>query len=265
MSLPGTILLLVRALPLELGIALAQLSVLLYLLLRPDYRTEIFRNYQLVCGKQNRWFWVRNGWTVGRNLALMARMATRHGDAIIDRAKIYVDNITQQTLEQELHTIMVSFHFGLWEFLPRVFVRRGFAVRLVTGRQRDRVLNRMVQRLRRVAEVRHNGQSRPVGHVRQVTGFMLDNTTRGEQTWGEVSGIRLRMLQAPFRMATKHHVGVIPLFAWLENGRLQVEMGKPGDAAAAAQALLNLVRVNPEQWVFWAKAGAIQQKRTESE
>ncbi|MEO0080059.1 MAG: hypothetical protein ABIK44_05230 [candidate division WOR-3 bacterium] len=251
MSLPGAILFLVRVLPGELGIALAQLSVLTYLLLRPDYRKETLQNYWLVRGEKDSRFWLRNCLTVGRNLALMARMGSARGDEIVDNAEVYIDNITLQTLERELHSIMVSFHFGLWEFLPRVFTRAGYRVRVVTGRQKDKLLERLIRRIRK------DRQSPKVGPVR-ITGFMLDNTCRGVQEWVELAGLKLRFPRAPFRLAARNNSKAIPLFAWLERGRLHVEVGRPGTEVDAARMLLRLVRNHPEEWLFWAKASALQ-------
>ncbi|MBM3315595.1 hypothetical protein FJY71_07130, partial [candidate division WOR-3 bacterium] len=160
MSLPGVALLLVRALPTEPAVALARLLLLVYLLCRPAYRREITRNLDLVCGRQGRFFWVRNAWAVGRNLALMAAVGTRRGEEMVDRAELRADNTTRLILEQDLHTSMMSFHFGLWELLPQVFARAGWSVGLVTGEQPDTFVARVAGRVRRSRGVKRAGNAR---------------------------------------------------------------------------------------------------------
>lgn len=260
MSLPRAALVAARALPAEPAVAVVRLLVLTYLLLRPDYRAEIRANFRLVCGRDDPWFWVRNGWRVGRNLAIMARIGTGQTDAIVDRAMIYMDNFSRRILEQNLHTAMVSFHFGLWELLPKVFARRGVDVAVASGRQRDRGLALELGRLRRldsVVEADSPGSLVRRMRSRGLTGFMLDNTSQGRQEWFEAGGVRLRLPVAAFRLASRVGVRFAAISGFFEGGRLRVEVGCAEDESEAAAMLLRTVRRRPEEWVFWGKAGAV--------
>jgi lauroyl/myristoyl acyltransferase len=261
MSLPGVALALVRALPSSPAAFLSRTIVLLYLALRPDYRREIRRNLRIITGKESRTFWVRNGWRLGRNLAIMAKVGTRHGDALVDRAVVCGQNLSHHVLERELHVVMASFHFGLWEYLPRVFGRYGCRVTLAIGSQQDPAFGRQLSRLRRgrrVTIAKGIRQAVKAAGASSVTGFMLDNTSQGTQTWVECSGFRLRLPDIGFKLAAREGVELVPAFARLQRGRVRVDVYPPGDEQAAARNLLEQVRNHPEEWVWWGKAGAIQ-------
>lgn len=261
MSLPGAALALVRALPDSPAILLSRAIVLLYLALRPDYRQEIRRNLRIIMGKESRWFWVRNGWRLGLNLAMMAKVGSRTGDVLIDRAKVCGENLTDHVLERELQATMASFHFGLWEYLPRVFSRNGCRVTLAIGSQRDPVFGRQLSRLRRGGRVtiaKGIKQAIKATDASSITGFMLDNTSQGTHTWVECDGVRLRLPDIGFKIAAREGGSLAPAFARLERGRMRVDVYPVGDERAAARALLEQVRRHPEEWVWWGKAGAIQ-------
>jgi len=261
MSLPGVALALVRALPDRPASLLSRTIVLVYLALRPDYRQEIRRNLRIITGKDSRWFWVRNGWRLGSNLAMMARLGSRAGDALIDRAIVCGENLTECLLERELHATMASFHFGLWECLPQVFSRNGYRVTLAVGRQRDPALGRQLSRLRRLGGVTMAKGIRQAIRSRDassITGFMLDNTSQGTQMWAECDGVRMRMPDIGFRLAAREGGRLVPAFARFHRGRVRVDVYPPGDEQAALRGLLDQVRQHPEEWVWWGKAGAIQ-------
>ena len=261
MSLPGAALALVRALPSSPAAFLARTIVLLYLALRPDYRREIRRNLRIIMGKESRWFWVRNGWRLGLNIGIMAKVGSRAGYALVDRAIVCGENLTNQVLERELHATMASFHFGLWEYLPQVFSRSGCRVTLAVGEQRDPALGRQLHVLRRSAGVSMAKSIRQAIKARDrssITGFMLDNTSQGTQTWTECDGVRVRLPEIGFKLAARDGGGLVPAFARLQCGRVRVDVYPPGDEHAAVRALLEQVRQHPEEWVWWGKAGAIQ-------
>jgi lauroyl/myristoyl acyltransferase len=259
MSLPGVALALVRALPDRPAAILSRAIVIAYLSFRPDYRREIRRNLRIVTGKDCRWFWLRNGWRLGGNLALMTRVGRRRGDALIDRAHLCGENLTISSLERELH--MASFHFGLWEFIPQFFSRAGCRVRLAVGEQRDPVLARQLSAMRRSRGVfLADGVRQAIRSPKQrsIIGYMLDNTSKGSQTWTECDGVRVRLPDIGFRLAARRGDGIAPAFARMERGRMRVDFYPAGDAQAATRVLLDQVRRHPEEWVWWGKAGAIQ-------
>lgn len=261
MTVLGICLLLVRALPGELALLFSRLVVLIYLALRRDYRREIRDNYRAIFRVERRWFWLHNGWCLGKNLWLMGRIGTPFLSKIIDRAEVCKENIGD--VEQELHTvIMVSFHYGVWELLPQVFASRGVDTAVVVSLQRDRILQKALAEIRKTTGVKLiTGGQAFFSRLRNrtgVTGFMLDNTTKGKQVWVNVDGVRLRMPELPFRAGRVFNQRVVPLFAYLERGRIKVRLFGTGDEEKAGRVLLEMVRERPEEWVFWGKEDGVK-------
>lgn len=276
MALFIAVLILVRILPTEPGVFLVRLFTLFYLAVRPDYRREINTNYRLIFGCSRRWFWVRNGWRVGRNLALMVKIGTKVADKLVDRGQIYWENrIESRVIRKKEPSFMASFHFGLWELLPQLFVRRWGNVAVLVSEQRNRMVNFFLQRWRRSNKVSLVFQIKYLLRQRSktgITGFMLDNTSQGQQFLvelpGAVEGRRLRfwLPTAPFQIARYwanrrggKEKGVVPVFGYLWRGRFVVRVFPAGDEINALQALLTMVRKMPEEWIFWGKSGAVQE------
>ncbi len=288
MSIAAFCLGLVRSLPPSPAIVLSRILVLLYLAFRPDCRDEIRLNAAVLGCRVGRWFWLKNGWRVGRNLALMTQIGRRLGGLLVDRAIIVGENNIRAILEQDLHAAMASFHFGAWEFLPRAFARFGRQVTVVTGIQRQAKLAWMLDDMRQTRGVRiaHTLLDLArMAHQPQIVGFMLDNTSRVQRVWPESGTVRFGMPGLPFRLqtavgrsrcTTKERQGdreveqchfqeersargrLVPVFAYLSQGKLRVVAYPPGDERNALEALLAQVRARPEEWVFWGKAGAVQ-------
>ncbi len=265
MILLAAALVLIRVLPGEPAILLARMVTLSYLALRRDYRREIRLNYQRLLGKPSSLFWIKNGWRVGRNLALMAQIGSARGEKLVDRAVVYRENNNssndKQDLEQKMHMIMASFHFGLWEFLPSFFANRGYNVGVMVSRQRDATIDYFIRRIRENKGVKYIYSVRDLLFRLSrpgITGFMLDNTSSGTQTKLKLeNGVYLQLPSLAFASAQKAGMKVVPIFSYLENGRLKVRLFSPGDELAAINAFVKIVREMPEEWVFWGKSGAL--------
>jgi lauroyl/myristoyl acyltransferase len=157
---------------------------------------------------------------------------------------------------------MASFHYGLWEYLPRVFSDNGCRVTLAVGEQRDTAFGRQLSRIRRgrrVTIAQGIRQALKAGRGSAIIGFMLDNTSQGTQTWTECDGVRVRLPDVGFKVAARDGAGLVPAFARLQRGRVRVDVYPPGDEQAATRALIEQVRQHPEEWVWWGKARAIAQ------
>ncbi len=264
MSLPSAGLLLVRALPVEIAIFLCRLLVIFYLILRGDYRREIGQNYYTIFLRHRPFFWLTNAWMVGRNLALMAKVDTGFGKKVIDRALFYQENdYKSERREDKAHTVMASFHFGLWEFLPRVYAKIGYSVGVMVERQRDRTLDRVFTRLRQARGVILIHRARDVVERVQgpgVTGFMLDNTSSGKTTSGVSAddGVVLEIPKLPFVTGKIAGWGVTPVFGYWNRGRLMIRVFGRSEEDGCVSALLKLVKERPAEWIFWGKAGRIR-------
>jgi|UniRef100_A0A7V3PUS5 lauroyl/myristoyl acyltransferase len=263
MSLLGAVLLLVRVLPPEPAIFITRLLVITYLLCRPDYRKEIDKNFYILLGYHNRFFWLKNAWVVGRNLALMTKIGTSIGDKLIDNMRVYRENITDE-IEQlgQRHYVMVSFHFGVWEFLPGIYRNYGNDVAVMTGVMKDNLLHRIIKRIRCSSGVNVIGDVRMLLKRLQqagITGFMLDNTTRGNQITVRIQKLNIRFPAAAFSMSRRIGIGVIPVFCYLDKGCLTVRVFSPQDPNGCFRILLKMISERPAEWIFWGKSGAINE------
>ncbi len=256
----GFPLFLLRALPFDIALLLSRAILILYLGIRKDYREEILANYRLIFGNSRKWFWLKNAWRLGRNFTLMARIGTKKVFELIDRAVIYAEN-NQCLMSDAQHRIMVSYHFGLWEFLPHIFAPKNALVILVVSRQRSPLIEKFLSTIRTSTpgiKIVTNVRSLYAAYSRypsSLIGFVLDNTSQGKQMWLEAEGIAMRLPSLPFQIGS-----TIPVFSYLENGRPKVKIFPPGDGADALKALIHLVRQHPEEWVFWGKAGALNSR-----
>ncbi len=262
MSLLSAVLLLVRGLPLELAVGVVRIFTLVYLFFRHDYRREIEINQRLLLGTGNRWFWLRNGWYIGRNLALMAKLGTPTGDKLIDSAVIYRENIDDGSVQTggQSACIMASFHFGVWEFLPGIYRCHGQDVAVIADDMRDTRFNLRVKRLRSKAGVKVINRTRMLfERLRRpgITGFMLDNTARGKRIQVVLDGVTFRIPALPFAFERRCGCGVIPVFCYWDHGRLRVRVFEPKGPEGCIRALLKMVRERPAEWILWGKAGAI--------
>lgn len=264
----GLTLFLLRALPFDIALLLSRSILILYLIIRKDYREEILANYRVIFGNSRKWFWLKNAWYLGRNFTLMARIGTRKGFELIDRVVIYAEN-NQCLMSNTQPHIMVSYHFGLWEFLPHIFATQKALVVVVVSRQRNPLVEKSLHTIRTSTpgiKIVTNMKSLYAAyshHPSSLLGFVLDNTGQGKQMCLEAEGIVMRVPALPFQLG-RYFKGTIPVFSYLENGRLTVKIFPPGDGANALRALIHLVRQHPEEWVFWGKAGALNSRqRTE--
>lgn len=260
---------LVRSLPASLAVLLARSLVLIRLALSPSSRREIVCNCRAVLGRAPRAFWLRNAWQVGFNLAMMARIDSHPVRRLIDNASIDSDNKKLWLSTQRIPLVMASFHYGMWECLPVIFRSRGFHVKVVVGGQRDRVLDRVLLRLRSVRRVRSFGGARVIelsswNSGVTLLGAMLDNTTRGPMVEARAAGVTMRMPALAFRRAATRSTDgrsvsgdVIPLFCTFERGGMRIRVYEPGNEAHALGCLLREVRRRPADWVFWGKSGAL--------
>lgn len=128
---------LIRSLPLSLARAASRLILLLYLALAPAVRREINLNYHRVFARYRRWFWIRQAWRLGGNLALMSRLGRPGFDNTLDKTRIIGENMLEQIMLGDKSVIVLSLHYGAWELLPQIFARRGYQVCVGAGRQQD--------------------------------------------------------------------------------------------------------------------------------
>ncbi|MEO0092263.1 MAG: hypothetical protein ABIK61_06115 [candidate division WOR-3 bacterium] len=291
----------INILPLPFAIAFSQLFVLTYLLLKPQYRKEIYYNYINIIGKDDKFFWIKNALGVGKNLGLMIKanrkilndIEVRNEDVLqkikqnfsvetLENIKINIKDIADKSLdnvkfnrENIINNIMknnscivVSFHFGPWELLPKIFGQKGYQILLSVQNQRNQRLNNYLVKYRcdnknihLVYDLKSLNAKLTNSLQPLILGFVLDNmnTASGFQILTNISdAIKNNM---PLVLCRRYSLPVVPIFIYSEDTRIKVSLGEaimPNLSQEKirqniAQQFLPFLRATPEQWVFWAK------------
>ncbi len=291
----------INILPLPFAIAFSQLFVLTYLLLKPQYRKEIYYNYINIIGKDDKFFWIKNALGVGKNLGLMIKanrkilndIEVRNEDVLqkikqnfsaetlknikidikdiadksLDNVKFNRENIINNMMKNN-SCIVVSFHFGPWELLPKIFGQKGYQIFLSVQNQRNQRLNNYLVKYRcdnknihLVYDLKSLNAKLTNSLQPLILGFVLDNmnTASGFQILTNISdAIKNNM---PLVLCRRYSLPVVPIFIYSEDTRIKVSLGEaimPNLSQEKirqniAQQFLPFLRATPEQWVFWAK------------
>ncbi len=239
-----------RALPLFLRIPLAQTFFVGIMLFLKKYRQETGINYQRLTGKKPTGFWVKNAAELGKNCALMLEIGKRADKKILDRVEIKGENILMQAYKQGRGVVVVSLHFGPWEFLPPFFARKGYSVAVAAQPQRDVWLDDQLQKIRssqpvivtnRVSEMKEalrNGS---------LLGFLIDNSSKTRRIAADWVLPDFKVLRTPFALAAAMHAPILPMVVYKHGLRPVVEIGE--DLGLLKNALTRY----PKEWVFFGK------------
>ncbi|MCX7784767.1 MAG: hypothetical protein N2201_00845 [candidate division WOR-3 bacterium] len=287
---------LINLLPLSLAIYFSQLIILTYLLLKPQYRKEIYFNYLKIIGRKDKYFWIKNALGVGKNLALMIKTdnntldciqirgekifpkieqnsgkkirgsnkeAIRDGnDKILDNKKIKRENIMMSNQP----CVVVSFHFGPWELLPKIFARSGYEILLSVQNQQDQRLNNYLTKKRSNNNIHliynlKSLQDKMKSKQPSILGFVLDNTNTdsGGKILTELSDAIKN--KVPSILSRRYSLPIVPIFIYSQDKRIKVSVGKAIMPHLSqdeirqniVQQFLPFLQTYPDQWVFWAK------------
>ena len=73
----------------------------------------------------------------------------------------------------------------------------------------------------------------------------------------------MRLPVLPFELSRRKELPLMSAFCRMERGRLRVDLGRAGSEEEVLSSLVEQVRSNPEEWVFWGKAGALSRLTAE--
>lgn len=255
-----TIISLLNVLPLSIAILVCQFITVTYLALKPNYRNEIEYNYKKVFRQTKKYFWIKNGLAVGKNLAMMVKYKNKD----LDRVEIEGENIMKDIMKKN-SCIAVSFHCGLWELLPQVFARRGYNIFLNVQEQRNSRLNRYLENWRSKNGVKLINNLKMLRdaiilklHTSSLIGFVLDNTHYAE--FNNNSDFPFPLLTVPFIIAKRYSLPIVPIFNFTHENKVKALVGSVCYPASndnleqnIIEQFLSILKKYPEQWVFWGK------------
>jgi len=168
--------------------------------------------------------------------------------------------------------IVITGHIGCWELLPAYFAAMGYAATVVGRRMKVDRLNRRLVGTRRalgVTSLDRDDNPRPMFDVLargEILGVLIDQHTRVAGTWVPFFGRPAYTPTAVAKLALATGAAIVPMGIFLEHdGRhvvrvmpeITVRAGGTREAdvqritAMASQAVEDLIRLDPAQWVWF--------------
>lgn len=168
--------------------------------------------------------------------------------------------------------IVITGHIGCWELLPAHFVAMGYPVTVVGRRMAVAKLNRRLVEVRRglgVTSLDRDENPRPMFDVLargEILGVLIDQHTRVAGTWVPFFGRLAHTPTAVAKLALATGAAIVPMGIFLERSGKhvvrvspEIQAGNTGSretdvreiTAAASQAVEDLIRLDPAQWVWF--------------
>jgi lauroyl/myristoyl acyltransferase len=263
MSITSFIFRLAKKLPAKPAVIFCQFIVFGYLMIRKIYRDEIKINYQKIFNDYQKGFWVKQSQRIGRNLGLMLQIGKNNKS--LDKTVIYGENIMCKVMGSNQNAIVVSFHYGLWEYLPQIFQKLGFETHIGIGIQPDKNLaiefdnlrkNNGVKILNTVSQMKNclkqsTGQTSSLR--KKLLGFVLDNTSKTQGLMLDKPWSGFSVLRTPFVLTKSTGVPILSMFCYGQDDRIIVDIQEVKSRVELGNQLHYYIRKNPAEWLFWGK------------
>lgn len=164
--------------------------------------------------------------------------------------------------------ILVSAHYGCWEWVPALSALRGHPTTVLVQKPSTPAFDRLFRSFRAFAGVRtvnndsYKGLGRMLKALRQgeVVGLVIDQHGESEQMWGEFFGHQVSLPVGVSALAQKTGAPVVPVLARWWGNQHQVRYfparycTKAEDPTAFTQALYALIEAQiqqyPENWLW---------------
>jgi KDO2-lipid IV(A) lauroyltransferase len=168
--------------------------------------------------------------------------------------------------------IVITGHIGCWELLPAYFVAMGYPVTVVGRRMSVARLNSRLVAVRRglgVTSLDRDDHPRPMFEVLargEILGVLIDQHTRVAGAWVPFFGRPAHTPTAVAKLALATGAAIVPMGIFLERSGSHVVRVMPevpvrntgareADVqritADASQAVEDLIRLDPAQWVWF--------------
>ena len=260
MSIFSAILKLAENLPEKSAVIFCQIIVLIYLSCQKKYRAEINSNHTKIFGFYPRLFWLKQSLKIGENLGLMSQIGKNK--KILDKTQFYGENILSKVMKSNQSAIVVSFHYGLWEYLPQIFKKLGYDTYIGIEEQRDQNLAIELNKLRNsngvkviktISNMKNVLKSNNSEKPKQLLGFVLDNTSKNRSIRIDEPWQGFSILRTPFVLAKSARVPMLSMFCYHKNAKIIVDIDEVKNQSELGNRLQSYLKKNPEDWIFWGK------------
>lgn len=184
---------------------------------------------------------------LSENLSTMILINKKNLSLIFDKIKFLGDNIIK-----ERGGVVVTFHYGLYELLPLIFLKRGYKTAIVYSLQRNRFLNNLFFKIRKQKTqkiCRNLSEIKKALFDNYLVGFAIDNIHKGKLISLKELLPNLEVLRTPFIIS---QLFSFPLYFILmrKNGKEYEVIIKKGFSPSFVK---EKIKENIFDWVLWGK------------
>jgi Kdo2-lipid IVA lauroyltransferase/acyltransferase len=173
-----------------------------------------------------------------------------------------------EALERGKGVILVSAHFGCWEWIPAVSALRGDPTQVMVQKPSDPVMDRLFKRFRGFAGVKtvnndsRKGLKQVIRALREgeVVGLVIDQHGESQQMLGDFFGHRVSFPTGPAAFAQRTGAAVVPVFIRWRGTQHQLSyfparyLSPEQDPQVFTQDLYNIIeqqiRRYPANWLW---------------
>lgn len=166
---------------------------------------------------------------------------------IFDKIRFLGDNIIK-----EKGGLVVTFHYGLYELLPLIFMKKGYKTAIVYSPQRNKILNSFFLKIReqknlKICKTWHEIKEALFDNY--LVGFAIDNIRQGKLIPLEELLPNLKVLKTPFIIS---QLFSYPLYFMLlrKKGKGYEVIIKKGFSPSFIK---EEIKKNIFDWVLWGK------------
>lgn len=217
-----------------------------YFLIKKRYRKEILNNYTFL-SKRKRFPFGYYLLKLSENLSTMILVNKKNLPLIFDKIKFFGDNIIK-----ERGGVVVTFHYGLYELLPLIFLKKGYKTAIVYSPQRNKFLNKLFLKIRKQKTLKickNLGEIKEALFNNYLVGFAIDNIRKGNLIFLKEPLPNLKVLKTPFIIS---QIFSYPLYFILmrKNGKGYEVVIKKGFSTSFVKEEMKRKIFD---WVLWEK------------
>ncbi|MEO0104777.1 MAG: hypothetical protein ABIK46_01465, partial [candidate division WOR-3 bacterium] len=222
------------------------LLLFFYFSFKKKYRREIIDNYLYLTKKKNfpfSFYLLK----ISENLSTMILINKQTISLIFDKIKFLGDNIIK-----ERGGVVVTFHYGLYEILPLVFMKKGYKTAIVYSPQKNKILNNLLLKIRKGKTLKICKTLQEIKEAlanNYLVGFAIDNIHKGRLIFFKGLLPNLKILITPFIIS---RIFSCPLYFMLmrkkgETYEVVIKKGFPFSFVKEE------IKKNIFDWALWGK------------
>ncbi len=134
--------------------------------------------------------------------------------------------------------LFITLHYGLWEIIPFILEHLGVKTVVVFAPSPYRLTEKLIMKIRRRSRAKYIPSSigvfKLMGHIKagRAVGIMLDQHRAERRIAIPFLNGRLHIPEAPFFIAEKRKISILPMFSYIKDGKIILRILKPITASS---------------------------------